>query len=160
MIKTVNGYRFTKEDGLALVDIRVDSVSNALAVLREQYACQGWEGIIPVMSAVQTVLDNFELIEVVDAHGTSLVAYSAEIPWFTSESLLVEEFIVGDAALDTVVDALEAMAKAYGCTRLVLGTRAVRDAKHFALSKLYERTGCSVSCVELSKPIPNQPEHT
>lgn len=154
MIKSVNGYRFTKEDGLTLVDIRVDSVSSALAVLREQYACQGWRDIVPVMSAVQTVLDNFELVEVVDDSGTSLMAYSAEIPWFTGECILVEEFVIGGAGLSTVVDAMAALAKIHGCSRLVLGTRAARGGKHSALARLYERTGCVVSCMELTKEVP------
>ena len=154
MIKTVNGYRFTEEGGLTLVDIRVDSVANALAVLREQYACQGWGGIIPVMSAVQTVLDNFELVEVVDAHGTSLVAYSAESPWFSEETMIVEEFVVGGANLESVVDALSALATGFECSRIILGTRAVRSGRHYALSKLYERTGCVVSCMELTKEVP------
>lgn len=154
MSKGTHGYRYVRDSGLVLSEIKVSQIAKVLGKLREQYACQGWRDIVPVMSAVQTVLDNFELVEVVDDSGTSLMAYSAETPWFTGECILVEEFVVGDADLSTVVDAMAALAKIHGCSRLVLGTRAVRGAKHGALARLYERTGCVVSCMELTKEVP------
>lgn len=148
----VKGYLY---DGVKLTRtvILVGDITKALAHLREQYACQGWKEIVSELDATATVLEHFAFMLVEDDSGGSLVAYSLEEPWFSTERMLCEEFIVGGAKLESVVNALNAVAKLYGAARLILGTRAVRDAKHIPLARLYEQTGCKVTTVELSREV-------
>lgn len=100
------------------------------------------------------MVDGLDFIRVHDSQGYTLVGCGVSGDWFTSEIMVVEEFVVGTARLSSVVDALSAYGKTKGATRLILGTRAVPRGKHSALARLYESTGCVVSCVELTKEIP------
>lgn len=135
--------------------LRADVLA-ALYTLIAQHTEQGWSKRFAVPEErIDRLMQVFEFIRVSDAGGTSLVACSTDSDWFTTEVIALEEFVVGTASLQSVVDALGEFGVAHGATRLVLGTRAVRKAKHAALARLYESTGCFVSCIELTKELPN-----
>jgi hypothetical protein len=135
--------------------LRADVLA-ALYSLIAQHTAQGWNKrfVVPE-DCIEDLLQVFDFIRVQDVQGTSLVACSTDSAWFTTELIALEEFVVGTASLASVVAALSDYGQHKGATRLLLGTRAVRKAQHAALARLYESTGCTVSCIELTKELPD-----
>lgn len=126
-----------------------DRMLLGLQWLKEQYTTQGWQFIVEPEDIVDTLIDEATLLMV----GPCIVGFSVEVPWFLTEPVIGEEFIMFDGNLTDIVAGLEAVGKQYGACRLVVGTRAVAGGRHVALARLYSRQGFSVSTLELTKEI-------
>lgn len=128
-----------------------EKVRPALAWLYNELLDQGWSGVTHPMDLVEFVMDEFILCLVDD----TLIAVTVGTPWFLNDPVVTEEFVapVGDspATLDAVVQAIEAIGKASGCTRMMLGTRA--NSRQRGLARLFERVGMTQSSIELTKEI-------
>lgn len=130
-------------------NILIDRLVPVMTKLREQYALQGWTGIIdPLQAAVHAVVE-FTLVSV----GDGWIAYSVVQPWFLEHEVLTEEFIC-DVPLPLAVDILKAIARDADCERIIIGTRAAPGGKHFGLAKHYQQLGLAVSTIELTLETP------
>lgn len=109
---------------------------------------KGWGKVIDPEAAADILLDSFIHLRV----EGGLIACSTVQPWFSDEVMLAEE-VVYDLAPKDIVPAMEALAKLLGCSRIVVGTRAVSRDRHLALAKVFQQEGMSVSTVELMREV-------
>ncbi len=116
--------------------------------LRQEYEKTGW-ALVPLDVAMEEIIPGNMFVFV----GDKIMGVSAAKPWFSSEGLVVEEFVDYGIPLDTVVAVLKASASIYGVRRYAVGTRAAMKQRHSALARLYEREGLSVSTIELTGVI-------
>jgi hypothetical protein len=124
----------------------------ALSWLAEGLAEQGWKGVKQPSELVDHVLADMELMMV----GDTLVAFTIVEPWFMQGQMVAEEFVApltrNPAPIELVVEALQAVGAATGCTHLSIGTRA--NPRQKGLARLIEQSGCQLSSIELVKEIP------
>ena len=129
-------------------NILVEQLTPVMEKLRDQYASQGWKGIVHPRTGAEHAVREFELVKVEDGW----VAFSLVEPWFTTEHILTEEFIV-DVPVPVAVALLEFLASKAKATRLMVGTRAAPNGRHFGLAKIYSQYGLVPSTIELTKEI-------
>jgi hypothetical protein len=122
---------------------------HGLQWLKDRYAAQGWAFVAEPEDIVDEVMEGASLLEV----GPCIIGFSLVQPWFLTELVLTEEFIMYEGDLPEIVKALEEVGRRCGAKRLTVGTRAVAQGKHAALARLYSRQGLSVSTLELTKEI-------
>lgn len=131
-------------------DLR-EKILKCLEWLDSGLAEQGWKNIKSPASLVDTVLDEFTILEV----GNTLVAFTVGQPWFIDGTVIAEEFIAPfanpPAPISEVVRALELVGESAGCVMLSLGTRA--NPRQQGLARLFEQTGAKLSTIELVKEI-------
>lgn len=140
-------YHYEDKDAVAI------ELTDRLHDLKAAYEVQGWSGIT-VSSALANLMEMVEATELVLVRvgEDGLVAFSMGTPWFSTEVILTEEFIVG-CSIDDAVPLLKVAAKAEGISRIVVGTRAAPNGRHLGLAKRYEQVGLSVSTIELTTEV-------
>ena len=130
-------------------NILIEKLTPVMQALHNQYAVQGWKGIISGEDAAEYAVSEVELV----TDGSSWLGFNVVRPWFLTEEVVSEEFIVGFSTAEAVA-ILKAVAKAAEATRILVGTRAAPDGKHRGLSKLYQNLGLTVSTIELTLETP------
>lgn len=114
---------------------------------------KGWGRVIDPAEATEILLDCFIHLRV----GSGLIALSTIQPWFSEDVMLAEE-VVYDIPPREIVPAMEALAKHLGCSKIVVGTRAVSRDRHLALARMFQSEGMKVSAIELTKTVEYQNE--
>jgi hypothetical protein len=130
-------------------NILIEKLTPVMNALHDQYAVQGWNGIIAGEDAAEYAVDEIELV----TDGSRWLGFNVVRPWFLTEEVVSEEFIVGFSTAEAVA-ILKAVAKVAEASRILVGTRAAPDGKHRGLSKLYQNLGLTVSTIELTLETP------
>jgi hypothetical protein len=112
--------------------------------LHEGYKATGWKLVEP-QEALEALIPCNLFVFV----GSIPMCISANKPWFSAELVLAEEFVGGGIDTDTAADILRAACEMQGANRFVVGTRAAANMRHAGLAKLYQKSGLSVSTIEL-----------
>ena len=126
-------------------NILVAQLTQVMQTLRDQYAVQGWKGVMSAEGLAEYAVSEVELV----TDGSRWLGFSVVRPWFLTEEVVSEEFIGGFNTAEAV-DILKAVANVAGATRILVGTRAAPKGKHRGLSKLYQNLGLAVSTIELT----------
>ena len=129
----------------------VQKVLPALHWLHMGLVKQHWSNVADPATLVDHVIDEFDLCLVRD----TLICYSVNQPWFTTDLWISEEFVapVGGnrASMEEVVQAFTKIGRSLGCVTLSIGTRA--NPRQKGLAHLLEKTGARISTIELIKDI-------
>ena len=112
--------------------------------LHEGYKDTGWKLVEP-----EEALEALTPCNLFVFVGSAPMCISASTPWFSAEMVLAEEFVGAGIDTDTAADILRAACEMQGVRRFVVGTRAAANQRHAGLAKLYQKSGLSVSTIEL-----------
>ena len=130
-------------------NILIEKLTPIMQALHDQYAVQGWKGILDGEGLAEHAVDEFDLV----TDGNRWLGFSVVIPWFLTEKVVTEEFIGGFNTAEAIT-ILKAIAKVADASRILVGTRAAPGGKHRGLSKLYQNLGLTISTIELTLEAP------
>ncbi|QPB11234.1 hypothetical protein [Providencia phage PSTNGR1] len=130
-------------------NILIEKLTPVMQALHDQYAVQGWNGLLDGEALAEYVVSEVELV----TDGSRWLGFNVVRPWFLTEEVVTEEFIGGFNTAEAVA-ILKVVAKVAEATRILVGTRAAPDGKHRGLSKLYQNLGLKVSTIELTLETP------
>lgn len=128
-------------------------VLTVLTVLADQFKETGVPTRCPI-EALELIGPELTFVRL----GTGWMAVSTNMPWYSTEHVLCEEFIGPGVSVEQAVEALEAICKATGVHRYEVGTRAAPRQKHQAVAQLYQRQGLRLSTISLEGVVDNEQE--
>lgn len=131
-------------------------IISELTGLADGYADTGWKLADPIQ-AFETIKDEFTFV-LLESGG--LMAVSSNVPWFSQEHVLSEEWLGAGVTTSAAVEAMNAICKQAGISRFEVGTRAAPGQRHQAASRLYQRDGLRVSTITLTGDTHEQEDST
>lgn len=126
-------------------------VLSVLTVLADQFKETGVPTRCPI-EALEIIGPELTFVRL----STGWMAVSTNMPWYSTEHVLCEEFVGPGVTTEQAVEALEAICKATGVRRYEVGTRAAPQQKHEAVARLYQRQGLRLSTVSLEGVVSNE----
>lgn len=119
----------------------------SLSKIKDQYVFDGFVTLDPETAYRNALECGIYMILVDD----NLLGFNIASPWWSDEPILSEEIVCPGIAVETVVSIIQEFAVANNVRHLEVGTRAVREGKHPAMRRLFQRHGFKESYTALRK---------